>query len=233
MSINEEQNLDKRLKISKIDMTCDGKNNEIPKPLENYNFFSIIIGSPGSGKTNLWINLITKQRRFYYKKFDKIWIFSKSLHTLKNEIKLPKEQVFDDLNLLSLRNVLTETKQNYIEDNDFHTLIIFDDVINSIERNIKPFLDMIYNRRHSQISVILISQKFNKIPLELRSQCSSFFLFKLTKREFEDVYKDFITIDRKAFNSIINFIYDKKYNFMYYKRDTNEFYKNFNLISIT
>jgi hypothetical protein len=225
----EIKNHNKKLHINKVNMLCDEKDPTIPAPLENYNFFSLIVGAPASGKSNLLINLITK-KGLYRNKFDTVIIWSPSLHTLKNPLPLRDDHIYNGFNNEDLENEIKK-----IEDNEQagHTLFIFDDVITGINKNMKSFLRIIYNRRHLGLSIFIITQKFNKLPLELRVACSSLYLFKPMKRELDDVYKDIVkSMDEKTFYLLCDFVFDKKYNFLYYKVNENEYYKNFNKVYI-
>ena len=74
-SISEEE-YDKKIKISKFDFSCDEEDSSIPEPLPRKSFSMLIVGKPGMGKTNLLLNLITKQGKAFNKKFDKVFIFS-------------------------------------------------------------------------------------------------------------------------------------------------------------
>jgi len=221
------KNNDKRLKITKIYMTCDDKNPSIPTPLENYNFFSIIVGGAGSGKTNLLINLIAKKNKFYYKKFDTIILWSPSLHTLKNPIPLREDHIY---NYFDIEDVNKELEKINIEDNK-HTLFIFDDFATEFKKNLKPILKLIYNRRHYNLSIFIISQKWRKIPEELRISASSVYFFNIDKRETKDIYDDVIkNATESEFKNICKFVFKDKYNFIFYKKDNGEFYKNFDKI---
>ena len=82
MNIQEIKN--NKLKLQEIKMANDCKIKGVESPLpNNYNFFLLVVGAPGSGKSMLWINLISrKEKNTYYKKYDKIFIFSNSFKTI-------------------------------------------------------------------------------------------------------------------------------------------------------
>ena len=78
------------LAIKKFQFSCDDRDETIPPPLPQVlNFCMGLIGKAGSGKTTLLLNLICKRNSkkssgMYNKKFDKVYIFSPSLTTMKN-----------------------------------------------------------------------------------------------------------------------------------------------------
>ena len=77
---------DKPIVVSKFEMSCDQVCADIPKPLPQVlNFFMVIVGRPGSGKTNLLLNLTAKHGRAFNKKFDKVFLWSPSLGTVNND----------------------------------------------------------------------------------------------------------------------------------------------------
>ena len=79
------------LQVSRMKMKCNDCGHNVPFPLQKSNFFFIISGNPGSGKTNLWLNLISRRRWAYNRQFHKVYIFSNSLHTIKKKLKLPSK----------------------------------------------------------------------------------------------------------------------------------------------
>ena len=75
-----ETDCDDKIKISKFNFSCDDIDDSIPKPLPQIlNFFMLVCGRPGSGKTSLILNLICKRGKMFNKKFDKVFVFSPSL----------------------------------------------------------------------------------------------------------------------------------------------------------
>ena len=125
-SIKEEE-YEKKINISKFDFSCDDEDTSIPEPLPRKSFSMLIIGKPGMGKTNLLLNLITKQGKAFNKKFDRVFIFSPSLTTIKGDDPfelIPDEQKFKEAKLDNLEKFLEQ-----IEDTGEKVLLILDDVI--------------------------------------------------------------------------------------------------------
>ena len=98
MNIQEIQ-ADKKIKITKFDFSCDDIDDSIPAPLpRSLNFFWLISGKPGSGKTSKILNLLCKRGKMYNKKFDRIFLFSPSLSTMKSNPfeELDEDQVYSE-----------------------------------------------------------------------------------------------------------------------------------------
>ena len=231
---------DKKLVLSKFNFSCDDIDESIPKPLpQMLNFFMLICGRPGSGKTTLILNLIAKRGKMYNKKFDKIFVFSPSLMTMKDNPfeELPENQVDTELTEENLTSALEE-----IKDSGEKILFILDDVVNDIKRSsgIQNTLSrMLMNRRHlagdgGSTSFIITTQVYNKIPAPIRKTASHIVIFHTkNKKELDTIYDELIIIPQKDFYEILKYCFDKKNHFLYI--DTNKsydkmFHKNFNCL---
>ena len=87
------------------------KMKEIPQYLPKKNFSIYICGLPKSGKSTIIHSLLCGDGRkirnqnknkpkFYYKQFDKVFIFSPSIATQEKPFKLPLEQIYNDYHQL-------------------------------------------------------------------------------------------------------------------------------------
>ena len=231
------------MRISKIRMTCDDNGLNVPYPLQKSNFFYIIAGQPASGKTNLLLSLISKRGRFYNRQFHKVYIFSNSMHTIKRRLDLPRKQLIHGFSEAALEKVLNAEQREFdeLEEDDCPNkiLIIFDDVVSQIQRNMKGLLKLAYNRRHISggVSMIITSQKLNKIPLELRTAASALFMFDTkNKQEIDAVWKEYINVSRADFRDILQFVFDRPHNFLYLNLAlpaSKMMFKNFNQLKLS
>ena len=88
--------------VGKFKFTCDDADPTIPKPLPQQGGFALlIVGKPRSGKTNLLLNLTTKAYKNFNRKFDRVYLWSPSVHTMENDPfeLLPDDQKFESLTL--------------------------------------------------------------------------------------------------------------------------------------
>ena len=229
---------DEKIVLSKFKFNCDDVDATIPKPLpQMLNFFMLICGRPGSGKTTLILNLISKRGKLYNKKFDKVYVFSPSLMTMKEDPfgDLPPNQVHTDLTEENLEEALAE-----IKDSGEKILFIMDDVVNDMKRSagVQRILSkMLMNRRHlagagGSTSFIITTQVYNKIPAPIRKTASHIILFHTrNKKEIETIFDELIIIPKEEFYEILKFCFSNKNKFLYIdinKSADKMFHKCFN-----
>lgn len=231
-----------KIVLSKFNFSCDEKDTSIPKPLpQMLNFFLLICGRPGSGKTSLILNLVAKRGKLYNKKFDRIFVFSPSLMTMKNNPfeDLPDEQTFTSLDYGELEATLEE-----IKDSGEKILFIFDDVVNDMKKmEIQTILSkMLMNRRHlagagGSCSFIITTQVYNKIPAPIRKTASHIIIYHTkNKKELDTIYDELILVPIKDFYEILKYCFDKKHNFLYIdvnKQYDKMFHKCFNQLQFS
>ena len=219
---------DEKIKISKFNFSCDDIDESIPKPLPQIlNFFMLICGRPGSGKTSLILNLICKRGKMFNKKFDKVFVFSPSLMTMNDEPfgDLPEEQVHTDLTPENFTTALQS-----IEGSGEKILFILDDVVNDMKKmELQTIISKaLMNRRHlagagGSTSFIITTQVYNKIPAPIRKTASHIILYHTkNKKEIETIFDELIIIPLKDFYEILKYCFDKKHNFIYI--DVNKSY---------
>ena len=229
-----------KIVMKKFAFSCDDIDDTIPKPLpQTQNWFMLISGRPGSGKTTLILNLICKNGRNYNKKYDKVFVFSPSLGTLKDNPfeSIPEDQMYSELDEDILSNVLEE-----IKDTGDKVLLIIDDCVNDIKKSAtlqRLLCKILMNRRHlaggdGSVSVIMTTQVYNKIPAPIRKTASHIFIYHTrNKKELETIFDECILIPKDDFYKILKYTFDKKNNFLYLdlnKDIDNMFHKNFNLL---
>jgi hypothetical protein len=231
---------EKKITLSKIEFSCDDVDETIPAPLPNQlNFFMLISGKPQSGKTSLILNLICKNNKVYNKKFDRIYVFSPSLITLKDDPfeDLPDNQKFSELTPQDLEQVLKD-----IQNSGEKILFIMDDVVNDMKKNgVLAILNkMLMNRRHlagsgGSCSFIITSQIYNKVPISLRKTATQVILYSTkNKKEIDTIFDELILIPKDDYYEILKYCFDKKHNFIYIdinKSHDKMFHKCFNELS--
>ena len=231
--------------VNKFKFTCDDEDHTIPKPLPRaVGFAMLIIGKPRSGKTNLLLNLTTKAHKNFNRKFDRVYLWSPSVHTMEDDPfeLLPEDQKFDSLTLDNLSGVLEEIKDSHDK-----TLFVLDDVIADMRGKGKADLEnllhkVFFNRRHlagkgGSVSIIATSQTYNKIDPKLRKTASQLIFFaNKNKKEIDSIFEEMILIPRKEFFDVMRYIYDKPFQFMYIDTtlpDDKMIFKNFNQLQIS
>ena len=203
------------------------------------NFFLLINGRPGSGKTSLILNLIAKRGKLYNKKFDRVFVFSPSLLTMKNNPfeDLPENQLHTDLTPENLQTALDD-----ISESGEKILFILDDVVNDMKKSAEiqnTLSKMLMNRRHlagsgGSTSFIITTQVYNKVPAPIRKTASHIIIYHTkNKKELDTIYDELIIIPQKDFYEVLKYCFDKKHNFVYIDVDKSYdrmFHKNFNAL---
>ena len=175
----------------------------------------VIIGGSGSGKTNALLNLIENQPDI-----DKMYLYAKDPYEAKykyliktrenvgidhhNDVRTYIEYSNDMYNVYKNINYYNPDKENKI-------LIVFDDIIANMSHNKK--LDSIVTElfirgRKFNISLVLITQSYFKVPKDVRLNTTHFFISKIpNNRELREIVtnhssdistKDFTNIYRKC-----------------------------------
>tara|TARA_R110000823_G_scaffold53010_3_gene130937 strand:- start:202 stop:993 length:792 start_codon:yes stop_codon:yes gene_type:complete len=231
--------------VNKFKFTCDDEDITIPKPLPRQGGFAmLIVGKPRSGKTNLLLALTTKAHKNFNRKFDRVFLFSPSVHTIEEDPfeLLPEDQKFQEASLENLQSML-----GMIKDSGEKVLLILDDCISDIRGKGKAEVEnllhrMFFNRRHlagkgGSLSIIATSQTYNKIDPKLRRTASQLILFEnKNKKELDSIFEEAILIPKKEFYEVLRYIYDKKYQFMYIDTtlpDYKMIFKCFNQLEIS
>ena len=244
MTSIKEEVLEQPIHISKFKFTCDDSDATIPKPLPQQGGFAmLIVGKPRSGKTNLLLNLTTKAHKNFNRKFDRVFLFSPSCHTMRDDPfeLLPDDQKYETANEESIRSVL-----DTIKDSGDKVLMILDDCISDIRGKGKSEIEnllhrIFFNRRHlagkgGSLSIIATSQTYNKIDPKLRKTCSHLCFFEnKNKKELDSIFDEVILIPKQEFYDVLRYIYDRKYRFMYIDTtlpDYKMLHKDFNQLEV-
>jgi hypothetical protein len=189
----------------------------------------MISGSSGSGKTNLMINIMTREE-LYGKYFHRIVVFSPtagSTDDMYKKLKLPPENFVADMKPEYLDNIIDHRKElikkkgiEWVAKND-RMIIIMDDVIANRDFLESPqALKMFALLRHYLVSVIIMVQSYNKLPRSLRVNANAVMVFPALQSEI-DVLKDEITppgISKKDFAEVIKYATSGRYDFLYINR---------------
>lgn len=201
--------------------------------------FYIIVGSPASGKTALWIRMLTnKDNHFWNKRYDKVYVFSGSLNTIE-QLDLPENQVFSEVKEDTLKDIIEYNTELLNKDSTHRALIIFDDLVNQLnDKKLKPLLlTLLYNRRHrGMFSVVIITQKFNRLDLKYRGQANGYFIFKpINKKEINSIFDEIVDVDKETFDKITKHTWDKRFNFLFINKNKapqEAYHKCFNCLRL-
>ena len=219
-------------------MKCDGglhnklEKYELTKFL-NQHSTTLFIGKPRSGKTSL---LYSFMKGLLKKVFHTVYIFqpSESRASMSDKLfdKLPKDQLFTELNFENLMEVMERIKLDAKD--GFNSLIILDDMTAYLKNNdtMKLFKELIYNRRHLRCSLYFCIQTYYSVPKELRRVWTNLFVFKTSKDELQNIWDELIEYDNKLLPKVRKMIYDKPFQYMFLNTDSQRLFKCFDEIKI-
>lgn len=220
-------------KVKAPGFLCDRVIHEqIVDPLPKTPFFMSIIGSAGSGKTSMLINLLTS-RQAYKKAFHNVHVImpSHSVASLKKNCFKDHDKMHDELTWETLAGIAETVKKSAEEGES--SLLVMDDVTaalkdNEIQRELK---DLIYNRRHYRLSIIILVQSYNAMPLPIRKTLSHFIAYKpRNKKEYTAIFDELIGLDREEADELQRFVFDEPYAFMFADTASGRFFKRFDSI---
>lgn len=187
----------------------------------------LICGSSGSGKTSLLVNLISKKgkkngyKQSFRKCFHKVVVCSPSTGTLKNNVfdGIPENQLYTEFDqcMYEIEGHLEASELEGRQDEEKkYNLLVLDDVAAALRQNRQNELlltRLLQNRRHKNLTCILISQKWSMIPTGIRSNANVCFLFRpKTMQEQEAICNEVLPIHRRDSLDLFNFCFDGRYN---------------------
>jgi hypothetical protein len=215
-------------------MSCDTKlhhkldDYEITKFM-NCHSTNLLIGKMGSGKTNLLYSFF-KSKKLMNKVYDKIILFqpSSSRASMRDKLfdQLADEQKFEELNL---ENLLAAEE---LCDEEGNNCIIFDDMGAYLkDKEIKKKLkEMIMNRRHKHLTIYFLCQTWFSIEKDIRKLFSNIFVFKVGKKELENIFEEVIERPKDLVMPISKLVYDKPFQFLFINVDSGRLFKTWDEI---
>lgn len=202
-------------------------------PFETYGFALMVCGKPGSGKSSTVFAQLLNRHGLFYKKFERVYIFSPSLNTMEREIKLSPDKIFETYDIEALTNIYQEQKFNNPDQEE--ALIIIDDMLTEVMADKSAVLQkIIFNRRHAYISLIFLTQVFNKVPLKFRKTFSDFILFNTSNRkEVASFFEELTQYNPSEYKVIAKTLWRDQHDFIMINVYKDKIFRNFNRVYIT
>jgi ABC-type dipeptide/oligopeptide/nickel transport system ATPase component len=201
-----------------------------------------IIGSPGSGKSNLLFSTLFRNSHYYRSKFDNIYLItpessflSLEKHPFKDHDKVFHELSNDILEVI-YDEILELKKQALDEDRPIeHSCIIIDDFADGLKDPsiIMMLKKLLIKSRHLNTFFIFTLQYYNAFPLALRKLITNITLFKPKNNiEMESIRGELLHLNKDDFQELTNYVFDQPYNHLDYDTSTMQIQKNYNLLNI-
>jgi hypothetical protein len=175
------------------------------------------------------VNLLSSKQA-YRKAFHHVHVVmpSHSVASLERNIFKNHDRMYDDLDWSTLDGIREAVKQS--AEKEKNSLLVLDDVTAALEDNeIQRVLrDLIYNRRHYRLSIIILVLSYNAMPLGIRKTLSHLFMYKpRNKKGATSIFEELIALPREEAEDVMRFVFDRPYAFMFADTGTGELYKNF------
>ena len=245
MSYNIKLLKNKEIPLDIPDFSCDKNvlgehlNSHPLTALLNCYGFTCIVGKPGQGKSSLAIAFMTQSKPKIFKKtHHKVLVMmpSNSINSMKKNpfAVLPPENFFNELNETTIQQVYSILEENTAK--DLKTLLFIDDCTADLKRSkiVETTLKkIVYNRRHLKCNIIITSQSYVNLPLDIRKTITSVFMFKPSKKELEILFTELIESKKESFMDIMRFAFDKPHNFLFVNINSQRMFVNWNELIIS
>lgn len=228
--------------LGRIEMSCDRPltQRKIKEPFMNKSHAMAITGPPGSGKTSFALSLLQKPKRkddqIYYKTFRNIlWVCPESS---RQSIKscalhdLDRQDVFDDFNS-DVHDKIHDNRKDY-GDRPYSQLLILDDCSSLLKESVDILNGLFMNRRHLNLSIIVMAQYTVSIPRSIRAQLSMVVLFKPSAQDYTTIHKEYLPdLSKQEFAHLAKFVWKSLHDHLIVNRESNVLYKNLQKIEMS
>jgi len=199
----------------------------------------VIAGPQGSGKSSFVESIMTKggEAKVFRKVFDLVFystpeevMSSTDNHPFSQH---PKERVFHDLSAETFESILEQALA--VKDAGGNSCLILDDWSEELKtKRVEHTLrKLIHKHRHYHLQIIITLLTLKSLPKSLRSMIDAYIIFRPKSMiEIQSFADDVFALEKKDLKQLMDYVYDEKYNFLFYNQRDNQFYKNFTRLAL-
>jgi ASC-1-like (ASCH) protein len=224
------------------EFTCDGgladhlREYEMTNTCLNSFATTVLIGKPGSGKTSLLVSWLTSRgkNKIFRKVFNNILVVmpeSSRASMKKNPFeKHPEDKLYEELTSESIHEIYSQLL-GYSKAGD-KSLLILDDVGASLKNlDIQTKMKQImFNRRHLKVHIVIMVQAYTSIPKELRKQISTVVMFKPSKEEALLLFSELFETKKDMALDIMKHVYKSPHDYLVLNVASQKMFSGFDSI---
>lgn len=227
-----------KIDLKPIKMSCDFplhpklEATELTKSFFNKTNFTLIIGSPASGKTTFAVSFI---KQVYNKVFNNIHVVippSSRASIVNSPFEdLGEDKIHDELDEDTMTYIYEMLKINSEEGET--NLLVLDDIQRALKQKdvLRSFKNVVANRRHLKTTTFCILQNYNALDKSLRALASNIICFgNLTPSQFESIREEHLNISKEDFLKIRKMAFKEKHDWLLINTETERIFSKFNEI---
>jgi len=236
MKIEELESNDIKIKPSK--QNTDQSLGVKPPFLDRPSVY-VISGGQGSGKSTFLESVMTSkgESKVFRKVFDRVFyatpeevMSSTPDHPFRDH---PAERMFHDLSPNTFESILEEALA--VKNAGGNSVLILDDFseelkIKRVEMTLKK---LIHKHRHYHMQIMITLLTLKSLPKSLRAMIDAYIVFKpKSVIEIASFADDVFALSKTDLKQLLDFVFDEKYNFLFYNQRDNVYYKNFTRLKL-
>lgn len=203
-------------------------------PEQKNAFICYIVGRRNQGKSSLLIKMLL-HRKLLKNKFDQVILINPTYNLDTKYHVLNFTEIYTDFSVSLLEQLNNKINEQVENNENFQTLLIFDDCIADPEFKSNEFANPLnhfaLNGRHLNISMIFLSQKYTGLSSIIRTQLDYLVLFNpINHKEKDAIYEEYGKGKKQEFYELLDNVYKEPYSFLVVDNKKFKYLKNFHTL---
>ena len=229
MKIEERDMFEFKLKKSKqtIDDVLD-----VPAPFMPKCSVIAIAGAMGSGKSSMLNSLMSGKgkAKVYRGIFSKVHyvtpeaVFGSEMdHAFKDH---PPERIYHDLAPATMDKIIEQLIE--VKEDGENSAVIIDDMGEELkDKSVQKRLQtLIFKHRHYKTQIFLTMINLKLLPKQLRTLIDCYIIYRPRSIiEIQSLNDDVFNLAKDDLKQLLDYVFDKPYNFLFYNQRTHTYYK--------